>query len=214
MKTLLFTIVAVATLYVGAAKLDLEQLALPPEPAVKLTCKEHVCHARFSQNIVDPKQYVDFLSEIDYLTAKDTLYIHLAGYGGRADSMFQIIGVLNRSPAKVISVVEGGVYSAHAMIAISSDSMVIDKSSMFLFHKGSRGVSNEEACAEDKGKLDRGQDAFTKCMDFLSMVDSISERSAAILMQRVLTNQEIKLVFQGHDILISGEEMIDRLKGN
>jgi len=175
---------------------------------------QQVCHIRLTTTISAPENYQDIFRTI---RSADVVYIHLVGNGGQVQTAKQFYNVIKSTKAKVITVVEGDVYSAHAFITMMGDEIIIGDNVTMLIHTSSILGAYKKYCSSNNinedgtHKLDRGQSAYDKCIDFYSKGLAQTERLIFTLFSRVLTMKEYKQVIAGHDIILTGEEVRKRL---
>lgn len=188
----------------------------------KLYCSgilTQTCHVRLSTAIGKPEKYRRILHAMAQAGYGDTIYIYLRGNGGRVDSTIQIYNAIKNSKAKIVTVVEGDVYSAHAMIAAMGDEIKVGKYLLFMIHTSSAYGSYEEYCAKKFIKVDgthvkdRTQSLYQKCMDIYRA--RLLQTNAMIheLYSRLLTAEELRAIYEGHDLLLTGEQFNQRLRG-
>ena len=188
--------------------------------AGKVSCSgifSQTCHIRLDTGIKSPEVYQEMLHVINTAKSGDTIYLHLIGNGGLVSSTVQINNVIKQSKAKIITVVEGDVYSVHAFIALMGDEVKIGEGVVFLFHITSAYGQYEEYCAnmfikpDGTHVKDRTQSSYVKCMDFYRLHVYQNQALAIKLFSKVLTETEMYNVLHGHDIILTGEEIKRRL---
>lgn len=179
-----------------------------------ITCTEtlsRVCDVRLSSVIVGNEKYRKLNDILIQANARNTVRFRLAGNGGRISTLIQLMNSIKETKAKTIMIVEGDVYSAHAMLALSGDQIIIKENVMFLFHHSS--ALNTDACDQyDKDSKDRGISMQQKCRNFVKNHLTIFQKYLINSLQHVLTKQEMKDMLEGHDIIIPGDELRDRLQ--
>lgn len=182
------------------------------------------CDVYLASDIVDQGKYNQLYYLIESAPANGVIYMHLQGNGGHMSTVMRLRGVYGISRAKIVSVVEGPVYSAHAFIAMLSNKLIIMPNTLFLFHMPAyqrfddRGrpiggpLMYKVYCNTMRG-TDRGVNARLKCLQ-----DSAQENNMYLNLFRetvfpYLTPNEINRMLKGEDIMINGSEMAKRLRG-
>lgn len=159
----------------------------------------------------DQSSYLPVFKEIERARAKDTIVLKLSGYGGDSNTLLRLFYLLDRSPAHVIVDVQGDVYSAHAMLALVGEEIVINPDSTFIFHQVSSLNSELSVCKDELFKMDRGVWAYTKC---LTMVRETNIKYKIFFEKHIfpyLTATEISMIQSGYEVYVSGEEMGRRI---
>lgn len=200
-------------------KSGLEDLFKVAAPAILLDAcdnKEN-CNVYLSEIISAPQDYFVLANQLATATSAATINIHLSGYGGQASTIYYLTNIIANSKANVVMYIDGDVMSAHAAIALAGKNIVISPLTYFLFHypavanaKG-ENVPMKSICGDLKGK-DRGIDNSVNCYE----QDRIeTELSTTFFNDRIapyLTKDEIKRYYEGYRILITGSDMIERMK--
>lgn len=185
---------------------------------VTFECKVNAptCDVYFSDTIEAPDRYFALYQYIDE-SRGTTLYFHLEGSGGRTATIIKLYNVIKLNETKVISIVEGPVYSAHAFLAMLGEEIRISPSSLFMFHEAAaynsltkQYIKPIEMCETFRGQLDRGQDAYKKCVDMVNAESKSMNNMLKRTVFKYLTPEETAKFNEGYDIYISGEEMISR----
>lgn len=186
------------------------------DKAINIQCTGKVfetCHVYFSSQIEKPEEYVELRLRLHTATVGDRYYLHLAGNGGSADGEIAIINAIKDTSAKVISIVEGPVHSAHAYIAIAGHGLIVSPMSYFMFHHVNVYRSANLFCNRYVGSTDRSQSLYAKCVYYIiagvGLADSVIDKYAS----KYLTKDEVKYIREGHDLYISGVEMKRRTEG-
>ena len=187
---------------------------LPMFAKQKIVCTgtfTRVCHVRMTTAVGDPEKYRDFLHILATAKKGDTIYMYLIGNGGQVRTLVQITNAIKSTKGKVIAVVQGSVYSAHAALATAAHGTRIGDSVLFLFHRSSLYGQEEARCKKFVNKKDRKQDMFSKCINFVQMHLKKDEQFIRTGYGKYLTQAELRAVLEGYDVIITGEEMNRRL---
>ncbi len=169
------------------------------------------CQIYMLEGIKDPSAYLDIYKQLAKAKQGDTVYIHLAGMGGNGDGLVYLLNAINTSPAEVISVVDGAVASAHAVLAVATKKTIINGDGWVLFHNISLTGMVDEVCRQETGS-DRGLAAYTKCMELMPKLVSSYNETIKKYVYPVMSPDEIKQYEEGHDIVISTQQLKDRLQ--
>jgi ATP-dependent protease ClpP protease subunit len=169
------------------------------------------CHVRLATEIGKPEQYRELFHLISTAKSGDTVYIHLIGNGGLVSTTVQFYNVIKASKAKIVTVVEGDVYSAHAYIAMMGHKIMIADYVLLLVHNSSAYGSVETICIDKQGEEDRTHDAYEKCVGYFNMHLLQSDNIMTKLFSKVLTAKEMEKAKKGHDVIITGEQARQRL---
>lgn len=182
----------------------------------KIYCKgifNQVCQIRLTTSINNRENYREVMQLLATAKSGDVIYFYLAGNGGRIDAETQLYNEIQRSKAKIVMVVTGDVYSAHANLSLMGDELQVGDYVLFMFHRSSAyGLVDSYCEAKFKDKKDRTQDAVAKCKQFLNEHLKVDKRIVTEIMSRILNPDEIKRVLAGHDVYLTGEEIKKRLK--
>lgn len=167
------------------------------------------CQVRINTEVTKPEDFKPVLSLLSEAKTGDTIIFYLMGNGGRGDSMTQLVYGIKHSKAHTISVVEGDVYSAHAYLMTATNELYINPFAVVMFHRGSL-YGNPKICDDQKGKVDRGRDAYEKCHQLLAALLKQDAQLVYYLLMGVLTEKEINQVLNGEDVYLTGQDLINR----
>jgi len=182
----------------------------------------NTCHVTFNPTF-DDNIYKDLIYQIQdnsfynnyyrllfLATSRDIIITHLQGHGGIASAGEAIINGIKNTKAKTINLIEGYVYSAHAMIAVAAQKVAVEPATIFLFHIAA--VDGEPCSWVLPGALDRGTSAYDKCIQLYKGEMRKHNDFIQTLLFPYLTNFEMKHMLKGYNIIIQRDEMIKRLK--
>lgn len=122
------------------AKIDLyPHLSFVPPDPYNIDCQDtiflnQVCSVHLTDEIVDSNKYINLKKLLDGAGSGDKITIHLAGFGGDAHTLLSLYNSLRSTKADVTMSVEGHVYSAHALLAVMGDHLVVGKHLYLMFH--------------------------------------------------------------------------------
>lgn len=170
-----------------------------------------------SDSIGDNNNYLELIKAIEVAPEKSTIKLHLAGYGGNLDTTVHLINAIERSKANVEIVVEGPVYSAHAFLSMVGNKREISANSLLMFHLPAVSINGEYVsdtnviCSGEKEKKDRGQSAYTKCINQMNTLNKVFDRIVSRYVYPYLTKSEIEDYKAGKDVYVDGIEMQRRI---
>ena len=148
--------------------------------------------------IAEPKEYIDFLRAVREAKADDTVIVHINCYGGDCDVAFNIIDVLNLTPAHTKVCIEGLCASAATMIMLAAKEAEITEHAHIMIHAWSGGYY---------GKWNEQTASFE--FDRTWMVKKFRE-----IYKGFLTESEIDAVLNGTDMYLDADETIERLNAS
>ena len=167
----------------------------------------------FSNNI----QQSDFYTNLYILMIQnqpENVYLYLSGYGGRIDAIQDILNIKKRFNIKFHAKVYGSVYSAHALLALNSDTIeAYNDKTFFMLHRPAIGnklpINNcEKFWFWEK---DRGQPKIDKCMKRVLNEERIFNSIVLPNIYKYMTKSEIKDYEKGKDIYITWETLKKRI---
>lgn len=170
-----------------------------------------VCNLYLLEGIGEPSTYLSVYKTLLGLKEGDIAYLHLAGMGGSGDGLVYLLNTIRNSRADVISVVDGSVASAHAVLAVATKKTIINGDAWILFHSISLSNMEDEVCRQETGS-DRGLAAYTKCMELVPTLSKFYNKVIQQYVYPVMTPEEVKRYEEGHDIVITSDDLEQRLK--
>lgn len=147
--------------------------------------------------------YSDILNT--YRTAKshETITLHLTGMGGSALLQSAITAAIKNSKAKTITSVDGTIISAHAYLMLNSAKVrITNLNGTVLMHRAALGGKEVRMC-KDPEFLEKPNS---------ELVCRLEAHAIEKLMKGVYTANEIKRVLDGEDVIITLEDLKERLK--
>lgn len=185
-----------------------------------VVCNEvtNVCDVHFSGIIGPQDKYRGLYELIENAPAGSKIRLHLYGVGGYVDTVIHLYNSINASKAEIDTIIEGPVYTAHAMIAMMGHHIIVSDASFFMFHlpaifdpNRAENVLPEQVCIYSLGDKDRGQDAYKKCMDASAAESKIINDMLNNTSYKYLTLEELQRVKEGYDVYVYAEDMRARL---
>jgi len=98
-------------------------------------------HFYLSKAIRGPSEYIDMIHRISNAQSTDVIFIHLNTPGGDLSTGVQIINAMQNSQAKIVTMLEGMVYSLGTLIFLSGDEMVVNDHCMMMCHNFRGGLA-------------------------------------------------------------------------
>lgn len=169
------------------------------------------CRVRLTTQIGNPESYQEIFDKISNADKGDTFVFYLAGNGGQVRTVIQFYNVIKNTKAKVIMVVEGDVYSGHAMLAAMGHKLIIGDNVLFLVHTTSAYGIYEKHCNKFKSKTDRSRSSYDKCINFYKNHVVQTNSLIITLFSKYLTSEELARAISGYDVIITGEELKKRI---
>lgn len=183
-------------------------------------CTGNTCEVYLGDSIDGQASYENLYKLLETADAGTVVNLHMSGYGGRVDTISRLANVISLSKAEVNTIIEGPVYSAHAVIGMFGKHIKLTPFAFFMFHcpgvylDDGRILTMEEACSTSKGQFDRGQDAYVKCMQNAEQQEAIFHGIMNAYINKFLTKQEIKDILDGKEVYITSKDMEKRINGH
>lgn len=163
--------------------------------------KQYVCHFYWYGAIQNRSQYESSVNLLEKLRANDKVYIHLNSPGGSTSVLFYLQDKIQKSKANIIMQQDGWVASAAAILLLSGDKIIIKSNEKILFHLSKSSIS--EAKRE-------------YCSTLISRFECLWKKSIDEKILRYMTNvlnkDELKNIFEGKDVILTGYELAERIK--
>lgn len=190
---------------------DVNEVVAPK--AFRVDCKEKHCEIYLESTIQEQDKYIGFEDVLDTATSDMDIRIHLRGNGGNVDTTMMLANAIRYSKAKTTMVIDGPVYSAHAVLAFVGKNIEIRLPTVFMFHRpaDSKGRMGADICENEVG-TDRGQDLKQKCVDVMVTLDHNFMQLFDETGAKFLTKEELFKMQLGYDVFIDGNEMAKRVQ--
>lgn len=149
------------------------------------------------EGIGGSSEHLDELEAINSASEGDVIFVHMVGCpGGDVSTTMAIINALSQTPAQTVCVIEGHNASAASIIPLACSEVVVTPYCSLMCHTGSGAIygtlSNTGRNASFSEKLYHGW---------------ISD-----VYQGFLTEEEIKMIFDGVEIYLDDKDIETRLK--
>lgn len=176
----------------------------------------------FDLNTID---YTDHL--ISFLGAlnnpETTVKIEVAGVGGMTYTMYRLYEAIKKSPADVTMHVVGHVASAHAVVAIAGDRIIVEDNVKFMFHMPLYIVPEKEE--QPDGTMKEVQKRYYMCRPGATTPYKWMEKNAKYTcsearefydyhVKHLLTETQYYNLTQGIDVWVNGQQVQDKFKEN
>lgn len=176
------------------------------------------CQVNLTNEIGDVGDYKGLLSFFYSAKPSDKIYVYLAGNGGTVEGSLALYAAIKKSPAKTVTVVSGDVYSGHAYISLAGNSGVKIGAPYFIimFHRSSLySIYNTDKYCEQtySGRTDRRQSMVDKCKVYMNAFTYQDKSFIINEVGKVLTAIDVRRMLEGHDVILTGKEVQDRLDG-
>ena len=145
--------------------------------------------------ILDIKDYIDFLRAVDSCRPQDEIIVHINNYGGLMDVAMNIYDSLKLSPCNVTISVEGACCSCASMIMLSGNCWNILPHSYVMIHCWSGAESGKWNEIKQQYKFD----------------EQIVQKQFKEIYKNFLTDDEIEDCLNGKDFYFDSDEVIKRL---
>lgn len=175
-------------------------------------CNGNECTYVFSAEIYQPSHYTSLITFLQLVPETTTITMYLAGNGGNAYTMRELVHSIESSSATIKGVVISDVHSAHAFIAASITSLTVYEGAFLMFHHAYPDVSSEEFCSRFKGQLTLKRiDVEQTCMKRENVTEVVGDQFTTKYAKRFLSEAQLIEMDKGHNIYITGEEAIRTL---
>lgn len=121
-----------------------------PYAQYDLTYSAQHTHYYLSEEIGEPKKYIDMIHRMNTASGADVIFIHLNTIGGQLDTGVQLINAMQNSQAKIVTILESAAHSLGTLLFLSGDEMVVNDNCIMMFHNFSGGFigKGNEASAQ------------------------------------------------------------------
>ena len=163
------------------------------------------CDIRLSSEIVSADVYRPLLQLLDSAGSFDRMNFYMKGYGGSVESTFQLQRAIQGTAADTYAYVIGDVYSADAYLSTFMKHLIVKPNTIFMFHRSSFYGQEQAYCNDVKGKKDRTQSAYNKCLDYAKAFNKQDARWVSDTLLRLLGQVAVNDVLAGRDVIVEGE---------
>lgn len=206
----IFTFLFLSTSYSADDPFDLLLTTPAPSASCKIVGNHDECHIYLLSQIMAPETYKEEYKLLSERKDGDIVYLHLSGPGGQGDGLVYLVNAIRNSKAKVVSMIDGSVASADAVLAVMNKDVIITGDAYIWFHNISLSNMVNETCESEQGR-DRGIAQYTKCMENTPKLVAFYNSVINQYVYPLLTKEERVLYDQGHDIIIDSKELRNRL---
>lgn len=149
-----------------------------------------------NSSIQEPEHYTALINRIDNLGEGDALILQLDNIGGNVDGCLALVDAIENTPADVIAVLSGRVYSAASIIALRCPQIQVGPYARMMIHSwsgGNFGKHNEVVADYEFNQK------FLKSFFYDTY-------------KYFLTDKEIEEVLNGRDVWLDGDAIQERLE--
>jgi hypothetical protein len=168
-----------------------------------------ICHYYFGPELLGVEHYQKVHDLLMDASSSDKIYLHFLGDGGDATSLVYILNAIKSSPADIVTVIDGPVASAHAVLGVAGKEVVISQYGYWYVHNVSISGMAKDLCKDSTG-LDRGLSAKNKCLENMPRLAVVFNEAIIPYVEPYLTATEFKAFSEGHDVIISLSELQKR----
>jgi ATP-dependent protease ClpP protease subunit len=216
---------AIAGIVVGVAILLFGSLTfLRQEPQSIATIKEDklycqgslskTCTYYFSKSIKRAGHYRELITFLNQANSNDRVYLYFSGNGGLVSGAIALHYAIKHSKAMTTTRTVGDVYSAHALLAVSGKVVEVpNKLAVVMFHRSSLYSLEDykNYCRKLYGQsTDRRVSMAQKCIAYVEMFNLQDRMLIEKVYKYILTKEELNKLKNGHDIIMTGEELEKR----
>lgn len=151
---------------------------------------------KLNQSVADPNFYSRLTNRIEQLTEADLMELYIDTDGGNADGMLALVDAIENTPAEVVAVLTGRVYSAGSVIALHCPQIQVGPYARMMIHAGRGGLFGKDNEVEANFEFNK---KFYKKFFYDTY-------------KHFLTDQEIEEVLNGRDIWLDSEQILERLE--
>ena len=172
------------------------------------------CHVTLDREISSSDDYKPLIMKLQKAQRLDQFVFHFVGFGGSATTGMALVNAIRYSKASTHGIIEGPVYSMHAVLSFSTDTTEARSGSFIMVHHVNI-LNDTSYCSKAavKQPSDRGQSTYLKC---LYHAEFYLDQFAQLMYNTVgkyMTKKEFGAVLRGHDVYIPAREVNKRLKG-
>lgn len=152
-------------------------------------------HIYISDVIKEPIHYVDLVHRIRAAGPDEVIYLYLNTPGGQLATGIQLIGAINASNARIITVLDGEVCSLGSLLFLCGDDFIVNDHCLLMIHNFSGGTAGKGH--EQVAQIEAQVKWFTKM--------------AKDIYIPFLSEEELKEVIDGKDVWLDSEQVRVRL---
>lgn len=191
---LLAASLAALILLSGQATINLKhkpELPIKKQSTIKCSVVQQSCDIQLTTSIEMPEHYYHIGEKLRTIGPGYTIYLHLSGFGGAVKGIDYLESSLKATGAKVVSIVEGNVYSAHAYLSVAFDEMRSMGDYSMLFHTGSHYKEAFNLCLRShfRSMIEPKTDFKTGELQILETYDEYVEKAMLAIAARAETDR-------------------------
>ena len=181
----------------ASRNLDQDDLEMNPQQEWEEQQQVFSCvKVKVNQSVSAPSFYSRLTNRIEQLTEADLLELYIDTDGGDAEGMLALVDAIENTPAEVVAVLTGRVYSAGSVIALHCPQIQVGPYARMMIHAGRGGLFGKDNEVEANFEFNK---KFYKKLFYDTY-------------KHFLTDQEIEEVLNGRDIWLDSEQILERLE--
>jgi ATP-dependent protease ClpP protease subunit len=165
-------------------------------PYYEKTQSKSVIEVVLDEPLRESAYYRNVLNRLNNASEEDVVIIRLAGPGGSAVTLQHFVNAIWTTEAFVVAVVDGEIASAHSLIMLACDEVILLPIASAMFHDYSGGAGG------------KGGETIDSVMFTQKHLHGFFET----LCEGFLTPEEMKLLYIGKDFYFSRDELETRLE--
>ena len=170
------------------------------------------CDIRLANSIQTNEQFYDVYKVLQDADENDRILIQGDGYGGSASVTKNLMNAIKSSKAEITIQINSEAYSGHGYLLTSADHLIVNNTSLILFHRSSAYKEYVKGCKENfANKTDRGMSAEKKCLRLYKAEEQQENIFLKQTLGAILTKDEFSGLLNGADIILSGAEFNKRM---
>lgn len=173
-----------------------------------ITCdnNKRVCQVYLKEEFSEPHKYSATLRVLSRLDSSYTVYFHLKGFGGDLSIVKSFYDNMNTVKYKSVSIVEGNVYSAHALFAVMTEQLIVKPGTFLMFHKPFLVVKGREIHNINAYCKQQYPKQVAQCQSDYEARLAPAVRFAHQISLKLLTKAELDLVDAGGEVYIKSTD--------
>ena len=188
------------------------------ESHYSITTSEGKPSIYLTRTISSPSDYTKLVQYINSHKDVKEMNVYLSGNGGSVNSLLLLVNTMRHSPTKFIGIVNGKVSSAHAVLAMNMDKLIVtNENILFLFHRPAY-LENGEYVLLSKicesipvWKKDRSRSARDKCSSYITKYERSANKVAMDKTFKAMSEKQLKRYMKGWDIVLPYKEILHNM---
>lgn len=186
----------------------------PNVPSFRAIDNGNNIYSIYFSNNIEPADYYQQPHILLIENKPKEIYLYLSGYGGRIDAIQDLLSIKKHFNIKFHARVYGSVYSAHAMLALNSDTIEAYSDELF-FMLHYPAVNNKHPLLSCNShwfwETDRGQNTKEKCIRRVKYEEPVFNVLVLPKLLKVMSPEEKIEYSEGKDVYITWKELKERI---